>query len=122
MVRVGVERQGLGGFPLMIKSAEFSFQWLNHQYRGELPLSNTKRMASLNRRPETYLFESADEPELGDVTRQIYLKAPDPKDQATIPHGNFASMDDEDKREYENRVVSFFLLKLPPTAVAPAAH
>ena len=34
MVRVGVERQGLGGFPLMIKSAEFSFQWLNHQYRG----------------------------------------------------------------------------------------
>src|SRR5215813_3288991 len=44
MVRVGVERQGLGGFPLMIKSAEFSFQWLNHQYRGELLLSNTKRM------------------------------------------------------------------------------
>ena len=41
MVKVGVERQGLGGFPLMTKSAEFSFQWLNHQYRGELPLSNT---------------------------------------------------------------------------------
>ena len=31
-------------------------------------------------------------------------------------------MDDQDKREYENRVVSFFLLKLPPTAAAPAAH
>src|SRR4030081_2434304 len=38
MVKVGVERQGLGGFPLMTGSAEFSFQWLNHQYRGELPL------------------------------------------------------------------------------------
>ncbi len=121
MVRVGVERQGLGGFPLMIKSAEFSFQWLNHQYRGELPLSNTKRMASLTGVQKLFI-EAADDPELGDVTRQIYLKAPDPKDQATIPHGNFASMGDEDKRAYENRVVSFFLLKLPPTGAAPASH
>jgi pimeloyl-ACP methyl ester carboxylesterase len=64
MVKVGVERQGLGGFPLMTKSAEFSFQWLNHQYR------------------------------------------------------NFADMGDEDKRAYENRVVSFFLLRLPPTGAA----
>src|ERR1700746_4031196 len=47
MVKVGVERQGLGGFPLMTRSAEFSFAWLNHQYRGELPLSNTKRVATL---------------------------------------------------------------------------
>jgi uncharacterized protein len=121
MVRVGVERQGLGGFPLMIKSAEFSFQWLNHQYRGELPLSNTKRMASLASVQKLFI-ESADEPELGEVTQQIYLKAPDPKDQAQIPHGNFASMDDEDKRAYENRVVSFFLLRLPPTGGAAASH
>jgi hypothetical protein len=120
MVRVGVERQGLGGFPLMIKSAEFSFQWLNHQYRGELPLSNTKRMAPLTGVQKLFI-EAADDPELGDVTRQLYLKAPDPKDQATIPHGNFASMDDEDKRAYENRVVSFFLLRLPPTGDAPAS-
>src|SRR6201996_3421795 len=120
MVRVGVERQGLGGFPLMIKSAEFSFQWLNHQYRGELQLSNTKRMASLAGVQKLFI-EAADEPELGEVTQQIYLKAPDPKDQAQIPHGNFASMGDEDKRSYENRVVSFFLLKLPPTAAAPAS-
>ena len=113
MVKVGVERQGLGGFPLMTKSAEFSFQWLNHQYRGELPLSNTKRMASLTGVQKLFI-NAADEPELGDVTRQIYLKAPEPKDQASIGHGNFADMGDDDKRAYENRVVSFFLLKLPP--------
>jgi len=121
MVRVGVERQGLGGFPLMIKSAEFSFQWLNHQYRGELPLSNTKRMASLTGVQKLFI-QAADEPELGDVTQQMYLKAPDPKDQATIPHGNFASMDDEDKRAYENRVVSYFLLRLPPTGGTAPSH
>jgi hypothetical protein len=121
MVRVGVERQGLGGFPLMIKSAEFSFQWLNHQYRGELPLSNTKRMASLAGVQKLFI-EAADDPELGDVTRQLYLKAPEPKDQAAIAHGNFANMGDEDKRAYENRVVSFFLLRLPPTGGSAASH
>jgi hypothetical protein len=40
----------------------------------------------------------------------------EPKEQVTIAHGNFANMADEDKRAYENRVVSFFLLKLPATA------
>jgi pimeloyl-ACP methyl ester carboxylesterase len=119
MVKVGVERQGLGGFPLMTKSAEFSFQWLNHQYRGELPLSNTKRMASLAGVQKLFI-NAADEPELGDITRQMYLKAPEPKDQANIGHGNFADMGDDDKRAYENRVVSFFLLRLPPTG--GAAH
>src|ERR1700686_2937389 len=47
MVKVGVEQQGLGGFPLMARSAEFSFDWLNRAYRGELPLSNSKRLSTL---------------------------------------------------------------------------
>jgi hypothetical protein len=67
-------------------------------------------------------IEAADDPELGDVTRQLYLKAPEPKDQAAIAHGNFANMGDEDKRAYENRVVSFFLLRLPPTGGSAASH
>jgi pimeloyl-ACP methyl ester carboxylesterase len=117
MVKVGVERQGLGGFPLMTRSAEFSFQWLNHQYRGELPLSNTKKMTTLAGVQKLFI-EAADEPVLGDITRQMYLKAPEPKDQAAIGHGNFADMGDDDKRDYENRVVSFFLLRLPPTGAA----
>ena len=117
MVKVGVEQQGLGGFPLMARSAEFSFDWLNRQYRGELPLSNSKRLGALEGVPKLFI-EAADDPELGDITRQMYLKAPDPKDQAQIAHGNFANMTDEDKRAYENRVVSFFLLRLPATGHA----
>jgi hypothetical protein len=45
----------------------------------------------------------------------MFVKAPEPHDQTIIPHGNFVSMDDADKRDYENRVVSFFLLRLPAT-------
>jgi uncharacterized protein len=120
MVKVGVEQQGLGGFPLMARSAQFSFDQLNRTYRGELPLSNSKKIGALEGVPKLFI-EAADDPELGDITRQIYLKAPEPKDEAQIGHGNFSNMSDEDKRAYENRVVSFFLLRLPPTG-SHAAH
>jgi uncharacterized protein len=119
MVKVGVEQQGLGGFPLMARSAQFSFDWLNRKYRGESPLSNSKKIGVLSGVPKLFI-EAADDPELSDATRQMYLKAPEPKDQAEIPHGNFSNMSDEDKRAYENRVVSFFLLRLPATG--QAAH
>jgi hypothetical protein len=117
MVKVGVERNGLGGFPLMIRSAEESFLWLNRQYREAPPLSrNLKAVAGV---PTLYI-EAADDPELGSLTRELFLKAPEPREEAVIAHGNFATMADDDKRAYENRVVSFFLLHLPPTH--PVVH
>jgi len=117
MVKVGVERNGLGGFPLMIRSAEESFLWLNRQYREAPPLSrNLKAVAGM---PTLYI-EAADDPELGSLTRELFLKAPEPREEAVIAHGNFTTMADDDKRAYENRVVSFFLLHLPPTR--PVAH
>ena len=66
----------------------------------------------------TLFIQAVDDPELAAITRQIFLKAPEPRDQAIISHGNFVSLGDEDKRAYENRVVSFFLLHLPPLAIA----
>jgi pimeloyl-ACP methyl ester carboxylesterase len=115
MVKIGVERNGLGGFPLMVRSAEFSFTWLNYKYREDPPLS--KKLNTLAGIPKLFI-EASDDPELAGITRQMYLQAPEPRDQVMISHGNFVSMDDNDKRDYENRVVSFFLLKLPAT-VAP---
>jgi hypothetical protein len=61
-------------------------------------------------------IEAADDPELAEATRQVFMKSMEPREQVSIAHGNFANMNDEDKRAYENRVVSFFLLRLPPTA------
>ncbi len=45
MVKIGVERTGLGGFPLMARSAAFSFTWLNYKYREDPPLSNEAQYA-----------------------------------------------------------------------------
>jgi len=112
MVKIDVERTGLGGFPLMVRSAQFSFRWLNYKYREDAPLS--KKLSALAGVPKLFI-EASDDAELADITRQMFVKAPEPRDQTIIPHGNFVSMDDNDKRDYENRVVSFFLLKLPAT-------
>jgi pimeloyl-ACP methyl ester carboxylesterase len=112
MVKVGVQSAGLGGFPLMVRSAELSFRWLNYKYRETPPLS--KDLDKTAGVPKLFI-EAIDDPELGRTTQQLFLKAPQPSEQAVIAHGNFSTMSDEDKRAYENRIVSFFLLKLPAT-------
>ena len=114
MVKIGVERSGLGGFPLMVRSAEFSFTWLNYKYREDPPLS--KKLNTLAGVPKLFI-EASDDPELADITRQMFMKSPEPREQAMIPHGNYVALEDKDKRDYENRVRQFFLLKLPATGM-----
>jgi pimeloyl-ACP methyl ester carboxylesterase len=115
MVKVGVERNGLGGFPLMVRSAELSFEYLNYTHRDDPPLS--RKLVTLAGVP-TLFIQAVDDPELAAITRQMFMKAPEPREQAIIAHGNFASLNDDDKRTYENRVVTFFLLRLPATGKA----
>jgi pimeloyl-ACP methyl ester carboxylesterase len=110
MVKVGVEKNGLGGFPLMVRAAEMSFEYLNYQHRNDPPLS--LRLNVMVNVPTLYV-QALDDPELAEATRNMFLKAPEPREQAIIAHGNFASMGDDEKRAYENRVVSFYLLHLP---------
>ena len=110
MVKIEVENTGLASFPFMVRSAELSFDWLNYQHKQDPPLS--KRLSALAGVPKLFI-EAADQPELADLTREMFVKSPEPREQAVIPHGNFAGMGDEDKRAYENRVVTFFLTRLP---------
>lgn len=112
MVKVEVGNTGLGVFPFMVRSAELSFDWLNYQHKQDPPLS--KRLNALSGVPKLFI-EASDEQELAELTRQLYMKSPEPREQAMIPHGNFAGLAEEDKRTYENRVVSFFLSHLPAT-------
>jgi pimeloyl-ACP methyl ester carboxylesterase len=115
MVKVGVERNGLGSFPFMVRAAKFSFEYLNYAHRDDPPLS--RKLITLAGIPTLYI-QALDDPELAETTRQLFLKAPEPREQAIIPHGNFVSLNDDEKRMYENRVVSFFLVRLPATGMA----
>jgi pimeloyl-ACP methyl ester carboxylesterase len=116
MVKVGVEHNGMGKFPLMIRSTQISFGYLNNGHRNDPPLSTM--LLALNGVP-TLFIQALDDPELAATTRDMFLKAPEPREQAIIAHGNFVGLSDQEKREYENRVVSFFLLRLPPTVAKP---
>ena len=116
MVKIGVERNGLGTFPFMIRAAQLIFGYLNNIHRHDPPPS--RKLVALNGVP-TLFIQALDDPELAAVTRDMFLRAPEPRDQAIIPHGNFVGLSEEEKRDYENRVVSFFLLHLPVIAVRP---
>ena len=117
MVRIGVEKTGVGGFPLMVKSAQTTFEWLNYPYRTVPPVSSgLKQLVGV----PILFIQAADDPELSDITRSMFLKAPEPREQAIIAHGNFVNLPDQEKRTYENRVVTFFLTRLP-LRVAPTA-
>jgi len=117
MVKIGVERTGVGGFPLMVKSAQTTFEWLNYGYKDDPPLS--AKLKTLDSVPILFI-QASDDPELGGITRNMFLKAPEPREQAIIAHGNFVNLPDEEKRTYENRIVTFFLTRLPLTAVGTA--
>jgi hypothetical protein len=102
---------------LMVRSAQTGFDWLNYAYKNDPPLS--ARLKTLSNVPILFI-QAADDPELSSITRTMFLKASEPREQAIVAHGNFVNLPDDEKRTYENRVVSFFLVRLPITA-APAA-
>ena len=118
MVKVGVDRTGVGGFPMMVKSAQKCFELLNYKYKDEPPIST--KLKAMSGVPMLFV-QAADDPELSSITREMFLKAPEPREQVIIPHGNFVNLPDDEKRIYENGVVTFFLARLPVVQVAPSA-
>src|SRR5208337_2025606 len=84
------------------------------------------REAEKDPRVRAIVLDSADDPELSSISRDMFLKASEPREQQVIAHGNFVNLPDDEKRTYENRVVTFFLARLPtsngePVPVWPAA-
>jgi hypothetical protein len=62
---------------------------------------------------------TSEDTSLADSTQEIYRKAPEPKEMVALSHGRYAGLVDDEKRDYENRMVSFFLTNLPLDAPAP---
>ena len=112
MVAVQVKRSGLGSLPLVTGLAQMIFGWLNPQFRNVAPLNT--RIAKLSGVPQLYL-ESPEEPLLAASTDDLFRLSPPPHELVILQHGNYAGMPDEEKRNYENRIVSFFLANLPPS-------
>jgi pimeloyl-ACP methyl ester carboxylesterase len=110
-------RTGLGSLPMITRMARWGFGWMNYQYRNVPPLRlNLGKLAGV---AQLYL-DSPDEPALAANTSELFRLSPPPHELVVLPHGNYGGMLDEEKRNYENRIVSFFLVNLPPVgATAP---
>jgi pimeloyl-ACP methyl ester carboxylesterase len=110
MVAVQVSRSGLGRLPLITRFSQLIFRWLNPQFRNVPPLD--RQIAKLSGVAQLYL-ESPDEPVLAASTSELFRVSSPPHELVVLQHGNYAGMLDDEKRNYENRIVSFFLVNLP---------
>ena len=121
MLGLQVNRMGLGSLPLVTKMAQMGFGWLNPIYRNVPPLK--VRVQKLSGVAQLYMV-SADDPVLANSTRDLFQISPPPHELADLAHGNYAGMMDEEKHAYENRIVSFFLVNLPPAGMpdSPSQH
>jgi pimeloyl-ACP methyl ester carboxylesterase len=110
MVEIQIRRAGLGSIPLVISAAKAIFGWMNSPFRNVPPLN--VRLNKLAGVAQLYL-ESPEDPALADSTTALFRISPAPHELVVLQHGNYAGMPDDEKRKYENRVVSFFLVNLP---------
>lgn len=111
MVGMLVNRSGLGSIPLVGLMARWGFGWANYQFRNVPPLRvNLGKLAGI---AQLYL-QSPDDPVLAAYTSDLYRASPPPHELVALPHGNYGGMLDDEKHNYENRIVSFFLTYLPP--------
>ena len=104
-------RFGMTPLPFFSRVAEDIFLLFNYRYRLTPPL--TAGAARLGNDRKLFL-EATDEPSLVGPTHELYLLAPGPKEEVLLTQGNYQGMLDDEKRTYENRIISFFLLNLPP--------
>lgn len=119
MFRLQVERSGLGGAPLVGRFAMWAYKLLHLSYRTQPPLS--QRLPGLAGVPKLFI-QAHDNPELAEATKQLFLQAPEPREQLLLAKSNYARMFEEERRAYEASVVRFFLQNIPPAgppAVTP---
>src|SRR3984957_1471158 len=112
MIALQVSRSGLGSLPVITKLSQQIFGSLNRQYRDVPPLK--ARIANLSGVAQLYL-EAPDDPFLAKSPSELFRISPPPHELVLLPHGNYGGMLDDEKRNYENRIVSFFLTSLPPS-------
>jgi uncharacterized protein len=113
LVKIEVQKSGLTALPFVLRFSDFGFRMLNYPFRNEPPVST--RLARTRGVPKLFV-QSDDRPALANETFQLFIKAPDPK--STLREAqSYRDMSDDDRKTYENQIVSFFLQNMPPTAV-----
>jgi pimeloyl-ACP methyl ester carboxylesterase len=112
MVQVEMKRSGLTILPLVSSFCDWGFRLMNFQFRNEMPASLS--LARTRGVPKLFI-QAEDRQALAAATLQIFLRAPDPK-HLERDRLSYSEMADEDRHNYENLIVNFFLQSIPPTS------
>ena len=116
---VELEREGYGSMPVIGWMARIGFRVTQIPYRGQPPLS--ARLGALARIPKLFIA-LRESPVLAQSTLRLLAAAPEPKEQWVMPQASYLTMTNDEKRTYDNAVLSFFLRTLPPVALPPSAR
>ncbi|HYL69033.1 MAG TPA: alpha/beta fold hydrolase [Candidatus Limnocylindria bacterium] len=110
MVQLEMKRSGLTILPLVSRFCDFGFRLMNFQFRSEMPASLS--LARTRGVPKLFI-QAEDRQALAAEAFQIFMRAPDPK-QLERERLSYSEMADEDRHNYENLIVNFFLQSIPP--------
>jgi pimeloyl-ACP methyl ester carboxylesterase len=109
-----IQGSALNSFPMAGFFSRLGFRLMTFTYRKDPTL--TQQVARLAGTPKLFI-QANDNRTLADSTLQLFLKAPEPREQLIVQKSRYAEMTDEEKRTYENQLVRFFLVALPVSAV-----
>lgn len=110
MMQIQLRRSGLSVIPFVDKATDLGFRMANYQFRNEPSVMT--RISQLKTMPKLFI-ESGEQAYLANQLLDIYGAAPQPK-QLVRDQLTYADMGDDDRKTYENQVVSFFLQSIPP--------
>jgi pimeloyl-ACP methyl ester carboxylesterase len=113
---VELEREGYGSIPVIGWMARLGFRLADLPYRAQPRLS--ARIGSLTNTPKLFIA-LRENPVLAQSTVRLFNAAPEPREQWVMPQASFLFMTNEEKRTYENAVLSFFLRTLPTAPSHP---
>jgi pimeloyl-ACP methyl ester carboxylesterase len=118
MIQIEVKQSGLAVLPYVGRFCDWGFRLMNYQFRNEPPVNS--RLRFTKGIPKLF-FQSDSRPALANETLTLFILAPEPK-QLVRTRTKYSEMTDDDRKNYENTVVSFFLSNISPTSVPPASH
>ena len=110
---IQLDRDGYGSMPVIGWMARLGFRVSQLPYRGQPPLYAW--LGALGKIPKLFIA-LRESPKLAASTLQLMNAAPEPHEQWVMPQASYLSMTNDEKRTYDNTVLSFFLRTLPPVA------
>jgi len=111
MFQFQLDKSGLSNLPFVRKFSRLGFWLYTLGQHSDVDLS--AGIGGLTNTAKLF-FQPRDDRSLAEATAALYAKAPEPRQLVVNERSNYAAMLDEERREYDRQLISFFLQHLSP--------